>query len=166
MQQTSVLMSIPQCTISEFPHTLSRCCHIRFWLSVLGNSSEKLHRENVANMLYWWYTHTQTSLKIIEGRIYLNTSVKWKFEFLSTSCTTRDWLCVWFSLSLVGISQVTQSVHRTSVRLDRAYDLRVNMYIKVWHIWAGCCLLLSVGYQIQKGYREINSNHFHQQWWK
>ena len=35
-------MSIPQCIISEFPDTLSQWKHLRFCLSISGNSSKKL----------------------------------------------------------------------------------------------------------------------------
>ena len=46
------IASIPQCIISEFPDTLGQWGHIRFWLSISGNTSEKLHCGNVVNMPY------------------------------------------------------------------------------------------------------------------
>ena len=38
-------MSIPQSTFLEFPDTLGQWWHMKFWLSISGNSSEKLHWE-------------------------------------------------------------------------------------------------------------------------
>ena len=39
--QKGISMNIPQCIVLESPDTLSQWLHIRFWLSVSGNSSEK-----------------------------------------------------------------------------------------------------------------------------
>ena len=46
-----MLMSIPQCSISEIPDTLSQWYRIWFWLSISGNSSEKLHCGNAVNIM-------------------------------------------------------------------------------------------------------------------
>ena len=51
-------MSIPQYIILEIPDTLSQWEHIWFWLSIFGNSSEKLHCGNVVNMPYFWFPLT------------------------------------------------------------------------------------------------------------
>ena len=48
-----MLISIPQCIILEFPSTLSKWQRIRFWLSISGNPSVKLHCGNVVNMPYY-----------------------------------------------------------------------------------------------------------------
>ena len=47
-------MSISQCNILGIPDTLSQWEHIRFWLSIPGNSSENSHCGNAVNMPYWW----------------------------------------------------------------------------------------------------------------
>ena len=49
-------MSIPQCIILEITETLSQWKHILwFWLSISGNSNEKLHWGKVVNMPYCWW---------------------------------------------------------------------------------------------------------------
>ena len=50
--QMGMEMSIPQ-YISKFPYTLCQWLYIRFWLSISGNSSEKLHCGYVVDMPYW-----------------------------------------------------------------------------------------------------------------
>ena len=50
-----MLMSIPQCIYWK-SQTLSQWWRIWFWLSISGNSAEKLHFGNVDNMAYWVYS--------------------------------------------------------------------------------------------------------------
>ena len=47
-----MLKNVLQCIISGYPDTLCQWKHIRFWLSVSGNSSEKLRCGNVVIMPY------------------------------------------------------------------------------------------------------------------
>ena len=58
--ENAMFMTIPLCIISEFPVSLNQCQHVRLWLSISGNPSEKLHCGNLVNKAY--YIHMLVSI--------------------------------------------------------------------------------------------------------
>ena len=93
-----MLMSIiPQCIILEIPDRLSQWLHVWFWLSISGNSSEKLPCWNIVNMPYCCKISMQhLGLTKVECSVYL---LRQEYFWFSE-----------FDLSIVGLNSTTTAL--------------------------------------------------------
>ena len=139
-------MSIPQCNILEFPETLRQWYkHIRFRLSISGNSCGKLHCGNVVNMPYYQSTKSQ---RIFQVRRCMNpfldckiNNQKWSAIFTWILASDNPSLSASFSLQWKANypSCLSRHLEYTSLPItyldlqQGPYDRRFRRSVKIWH---------------------------------